>query len=157
MKAYQHELAHHYQQRKNVFRFASASLFQSLITAAVIGIVVAFIGVALNAVRWQGNTSWYVSATTGAVVEMVVVTALVTMVIEGRRKRAIRRTLELAFLNHHIHNTITQMSMAHYVAGTHRHEHLSPEAGCRISGHLFRITFNGGLSGLSLVVALEVN
>src|SRR6266481_2124700 len=90
MKAYQHELAHHYQQRQNVFRFASASLFQSLITAAVIGIVVAFIGVALNAVRWQGNTSWYVSATTGAVVEMVVVTALVTMVIEGRRKRAIR-------------------------------------------------------------------
>src|SRR6266566_2997107 len=70
MKAYQHELAHHYQQRKNVFRFASASLFQSLITAAVIGIVVAFIGVALNAVRWQGNTSWYVSATTGAVAEM---------------------------------------------------------------------------------------
>src|SRR5437762_4602077 len=104
MKAYQHELAHLYQPHKNVFRFASASLFQSLITAAVIGIVVAFIGVALNAVRWQGNTSWYVSATTGAVVEMVVVTALVTMVIEGRRKRAIRRTLELAFLNHHIRN-----------------------------------------------------
>src|SRR5216117_1192900 len=124
MKAYQHELAHHYQQRKNVFRFASASLFQSLITAAVIGIVAAFIGVALNAVRWQGNTSWYVSATTGAVVEMVIVTALVTMVIEGRRKRAIRRTLELAFLNHHIRNAITQMSMAEYVADPQRHERL---------------------------------
>src|SRR5438034_3895263 len=128
MKAYQHELAHHYQQRKNVFRFASASLFQSLITAAVIGIVVAFIGVALNAVRWQGNTSWYVSATTGAVVEMVVVTALVTMVIEGRRKRAIRRTLELAFLNHHIRNAITQMSMAEYVADPQPHERLVREA-----------------------------
>src|SRR5438105_13148502 len=100
MKAYQHELAHLYQPHKNVLRFASASLFQSLITAAVIGIVVAFIRVALNAVRWQGHTSWYVRATTGAVVELVVVTALVTLVLDGRRKRAIRRTLALPFLNH---------------------------------------------------------
>src|SRR5947209_20015793 len=102
MKAHQHELAHLYQPHKNVFRFASAPLFQSLISAAVIGIVVAFIGVALSAVRWQGNTSWYVSATTGAVVEMVIVTAMVTMVIEVRRKGAIQRTLELAVLNEHI-------------------------------------------------------
>ena len=155
MKAYQHELAHHYQQRKNVFRFASASLFQSLITAAVIGIVAAFIGVALNAVRWQGNTSWYVSATTGAVVEMVVVTALVTMVIEGRRKRAIRRTLELAFLNHHIRNAITQMSMAEYVADPQRHERLVREAVGRISEVLFRIANSADLTGLSLEVDLQ--
>src|SRR5438876_8563382 len=104
MKAHQHELAHLYQPHKNVFRFASASLFQSLISAAVIGIVVAFIGFALSAVRWQGNTSWCVSGTTGGVVEMVLVTALVSMVIEGRRKRASRRTVELAFLNHQIRN-----------------------------------------------------
>src|ERR1700736_1828045 len=121
IKAYQHELAHLYEKRKNVLRFDSASLFQSLITASVIGIVVAFIGVALNAVRWQGNTSWYVSATTGAVVDMVVVTALVTMVLEQRRKRAIRRTLELAFLNHHIRNAITQMIMAQHVADPQQH------------------------------------
>src|SRR5437764_13857206 len=98
MKAYQHELAHLYQPHKKVFRFASASLFQSLITAAVLGIVVAFIGGALNAVRWQGNTSWYVSATTGAVVEMVIVTALMTVVLEGRRSRAFCRTVALACL-----------------------------------------------------------
>ena len=57
MKAYQHELARLYEHRKNVFRFSSASVFQSLITASVIGVVVAFIGVALNAVRLQGNAS----------------------------------------------------------------------------------------------------
>jgi len=61
MKAFQHELAHLYERRKNVVKFGSASLFQSLITASVIGIVVAFIGVALNAVRLQGNASWYVA------------------------------------------------------------------------------------------------
>jgi len=155
MKAHQHELAHLYQPHKNVFRFASASLFQSLISAAVIGIVVAFIGVALSAVRWQGNTSWYVSATTGAVVEMVIVTALVTMVIEGRRKRAIRRTLELAFLNHHIRNAITQMSMAEYVADPQRHERLVREAVGRISEVLFRIANSADLTGLSLEVDLQ--
>jgi len=124
MKAHQHELGHLYEHRKSVFRFSSVSLFQSLITASVIGVVVAFIGVALNAVRLQGNASWYVSVTTGAVVETVIVTALVTIVIEQRRKRAIRRTLELAFLNHHIGNAITQMGMVQYVADPQQHERL---------------------------------
>jgi len=36
MKTYEHELAHLYEHRKNVFRFGSVSLFQSLITASVI-------------------------------------------------------------------------------------------------------------------------
>ena len=124
MKTYEHELAHFYEHRKSAFGFSSASLLQSLITASVIGVVVAFIGVALDAVRWHGNTSWYVSATTAAVVEMVVVTALVTIVLEQRRKRAIRRTLELAFLNHHIRNAVTQISMLQYVPDTQQHERL---------------------------------
>ncbi|MFZ0798994.1 MAG: hypothetical protein WCA13_09245 [Terriglobales bacterium] len=155
MKAYQHELAHLYRHRKNVFRFSSASLFQSLITASVIGVVVAFIGVALNAVRLQGNASWYVSATNGAVVETVIVTALVTIVIEQRRKRAIRRTLELAFLNHHIRNAITQMGMAQYVADPQQHERLVREAVGRISEALFRIANSADLTGLSLEVDLK--
>jgi hypothetical protein len=104
MKAYQHELAHLYERRKTFLRFSSGSLFQSLITASVIGILVAVIAVALNSVRWHGS-AWYVSTTAAALLEGIVVTALVTIVIQGRRKRAIRRTLELAFLNHHIRNS----------------------------------------------------
>ncbi|MFZ0798847.1 MAG: hypothetical protein WCA13_01625 [Terriglobales bacterium] len=155
MKTYEHELAHLYEHRTNGFGFSSASLFQSLITASIIGIVVAFIGVALNAVRWHGNTSWYVSATAAAVVEAVVVTALVTVVLEQRRKRAIRRTLELAFLNHHIRNAITQMSMAGYVADPQQHERLVREAIGRISEALFRIANSADLTGLSLEVDLK--
>lgn len=155
MKTYEHELAHLYEHRKNVFRFSSASLFQSLITASVIGVVVAFIGVALNAVRWQGDTSWYATAMTAAVVETVIVTALVTIVLEMRRKRAIRRTLELAFLNHHIRNAITQMSMVQYVTDPQQHERLVREAVGRISEALFRIANSADLTGLSVEVDLK--
>ena len=155
MKTYEHELAHLYEHRTNVFRFSSASLFQSLITASIIGVVVAFIGVALNAVRWYGNTSWYVSATAAAVVEAVVVTALVTIVLEQRRKRSIRRTLELAFLNHHIRNAITQMSMLPYVTEAQQQERVVREAIGRISEALFRIANSADLTGLSLEVDLK--
>ena len=155
MKAYQHELAHLYEPRKKVLAFSSASLFQSLITASVIGVVVGFIGVALDTVRRQGNSSWYVSATTAGVLEATIVAILVTMVIEGRRKRAIRRTLELAFLNHHIRNAITQMSMAGYVADPQQHERFAREAVGRISEALFRIANSADLTGLSLEVDLQ--
>jgi hypothetical protein len=155
MKTYAHELAHHYEHRKNVFSFSSSSLFQSLITANMIGAVAAFIGVALNAVRWYGNTSWYATATTAAVVETVIVTALVTMVLEMRRKRAIRRTLELAFLNHHIRNAITQMSMVQYVTDPQQHERLVREAVGRISEALLRIANSADLTGLSVEVDLK--
>src|SRR5713101_3723231 len=155
MKAYQYELAHFYEHRKNVFRFSSASLFQSLITASIIGVVVAGIGVALNALRLYGNAYVYVSATTAAVVEMVIVTALVTIVIEQRRKRAIRRTLELAFLNHHIRNSISQMVMAQYVDDPQQHERLVRAAVGRISEALFRIANSADLTGLSLEVDLQ--
>jgi hypothetical protein len=155
MKAYQHELAHLYEHRKKILNFGSASLSQSLFTASVIGVVVAFFGVALDAVRWRGNASWYVSAATASVLEAVVVTLLVTMVIEGRRKRAIRRTLELAFLNHHIRNAITQMSMAEHVADPQQRERFVREAVGRISEVLFRIANSADLTGLSLEVDLQ--
>jgi len=155
MKTYEHALAHLYEHRKNVVRFTSASLFQSLITASVIGVVVAFIGVALSVVRWHGNTSWYVSATIAAAVETVIVTALLTLVLEQRRKRAIRRTLELAFLNHHIRNAITQMGMLQYVTDPQQHERLVREAVGRISEALFRIANSVDLTGLSLEVDLQ--
>ena len=121
----------------------------------MIGIVVALIGAALNTVRWQGDTSWYVSAMSAAVVETVIVTALVTMVLEQRRKRAIRRTLELAFLNHHIRNAITQMSMVLYVTDPQQHERFVRDAVGRISEALFRIANSADLTGLSLEVDLQ--
>jgi len=50
MQAYEHERAHSYEHSHRVFDFKSASLFQSLTTAATLGVFVGLVGVALNAV-----------------------------------------------------------------------------------------------------------
>jgi len=48
MKAYEHERAHSYEHSHHAFDFKSASLFQSLTTAATIGVFVGLVGVALE-------------------------------------------------------------------------------------------------------------
>jgi hypothetical protein len=154
MKAYQHERAHDYEHAHPVFDFKSASLFQSLITAAVIGIFVGSVAVGLNAVWFYRQTPWHVTATIQGLVQMLIVTVLVTIVLEQRRKRAIRRTLELAFLNHHVRNALTQMSMVSYVADPGKQEHLLQDAAARVSEVLFRIANSADLTGLSLEVDL---
>jgi hypothetical protein len=154
MKAYQHERAHDYEHTHPVFDFKSASLFQSLITAAMIGLFVGSVGVGLNAVWFYRQTSWHVTATVQGLVQMLIVTVLVTIVLEQRRKRAIRRTLELAFLNHHVRNALTQMSMVSYVADPGKQEHLLQDAAARVSEVLFRIANSADLTGLSLEVDL---
>jgi hypothetical protein len=154
MKAYQHERAHRYDHSHPVFDFKSASLFQSLTTAAMIGIFVGLVGVVLNAVWFYRQTSWQVTATVQGLVQMLIVTVLVTIVLEQRRKRAIRRTLELAFLNHHVRNALTQMSMISYIGDPEKREHLLQDAAARVSEVLFRIANSADLTGLSLEVDL---
>ena len=154
MKAYEHERAHSYEHADHVFDFKSASLFQSLTTAATIGIFVGSVGVALNTVWFYRQTSWHVTATVEGLVQTLIVTVLVTIVLEQRRKRAIRRTLELAFLNHHVRNALTQMSMVSYIADPEKQERLLQDAAARISEVLFRIANSTDLTGLSLEVDL---
>ena len=57
MKAYEHERAHTYEHSHHSFDFKSASLFQSLTTAATIGVFVGLVGVALNAMWFYRQTS----------------------------------------------------------------------------------------------------
>ena len=59
---------------------------KSLITAATIGIFVGSVGVALNAVWFYRQTSWHVTATVQGLVQMLIITVLVTIVLEQRRK-----------------------------------------------------------------------
>jgi hypothetical protein len=87
-------------------------------------------------------------------VQMLIVTVLVTIVLEQRRKRAILRTLELAFLNHHVRNALTQMGMIYYVADPEKREHLLQDAVARVSEVLFRIANSADPTGLSLEVDL---
>ena len=154
MKVYEHEDAHGYEHPHHVFDFKSASLFQSLITAAIIGIFVGSVGVALNAVWFYRQTSWHVTTTVQGLVQMLIVTVLVTIVLEQHRKRAIRRTLELAFLNHHVRNALTQMTMVSYITDPEKQERLLQGAASRVSEVLFRIANSTDLTGLSLDVDL---
>jgi hypothetical protein len=71
--------------------------------------------------------------------QLLIVTFLVTIVLEQRRKRSIRHTLELAFLNHHIRNAITQMASVSYIENPEKQERLMFEAAGRISEALFRL------------------
>ncbi len=151
MQAYEHERAHSYEHSHRVFDFKSASLFQSLTTAATIGVFVGLVGVALWFFR---QTSWHVTATVAGLVQMLIVTVLGTIVLEQRRKRAIRRTLELAFLNHHVRNALTQMAMVSYISDPEKQKRLLQDAASRVSEVLFRIANSADLTGLSLEVDL---
>jgi len=79
---------------------------------------------------------------------------LATIALEQARKRSIRRTLELSFLNHHVRNALTQMIMASNLTDAGKQERFVREAVSRISEALFRVANSVDLTGLSLEVDL---
>src|ERR1019366_1340952 len=151
MKAYQHDLAHAYPWRS---RFHSASLFDSLIIATVVGALVASVGIALFALSRYLQIPWHIAAAIGGVGQVVIVTCLLMIVLEQRRKRSIRQARELTFLNHHIRNAITEMTMASYLADPDKQQRIRCEAVERISGALRRVANSADLNELSLEVGL---
>jgi hypothetical protein len=79
---------------------------------------------------------------------------LLLIVLEQRRKKLIRLAQEFTFLNHHIRNAITQITMASYLADLDKQQRIRGEALERISGALRRIANSADLNGLSLEVDL---
>jgi hypothetical protein len=154
MKAYQHNLAHAYEPWRS--RFRSASLFDSLIIATVVGALVASVGIALFALSRYLQIPWHIAAAIGGVGQVVIVTFLLMIVLEQRRKRSIRQARELTFLNHHIRNAITEMTMASYLADPDKQQRIRCEAVERISGALRRVadlnesSLEVGLTGAEL-------
>jgi len=134
--------------------FRSASLSHSLIMATAVGMVVAAMGVALFALSRYLQIPWQVAVASGGVGQVIIVSALLTLVLEQRRKRLIRQAREFNFLNHHIRNAITQMTMASYLDDLDKQQRIRSEALGRISGALRRIATCADLSGLSLDVDL---
>ncbi|HYL95429.1 MAG TPA: hypothetical protein VET69_06460 [Terriglobales bacterium] len=122
--------------------FESPSLGRSVIAAATIGIIVGSVAVILDATWTQHATSWYVRALVVGSLQLCLVTLLVSAVLEQRRKQTIRRTLEFAFLNHHIRNALVQVQFAESVADHQRQRRLLDEAVERVSESLYRVTRN---------------
>ena len=81
--------------------------------------------------------------------QLVLVTVLVTAVLEQRRRQIIRRTLERRFLNHHIRNALSQVQLAAEVDDRERQRRLVGDAIARVSGTLHRVTDSSD-EGLSL-------
>lgn len=154
MKTYEHELAHSYEHSKSILGYSSASFLQSLATALVVGTVAALIGMAASAALYYRHVAWYISAGVGPLVDTLVVIFLVTIALEQARKRSIRRTLELSFLNHHVRNALTQMIMASNVTDPGKQDRFMQEAVSRVSEALFRVANSADLTGLSLEVDL---
>jgi hypothetical protein len=152
MKAYQPEVEHAYDQWRA--RFRSAFLFHSLIMATLFGVVVAALGIALFALSRYLQIPWHIAAAAGGIGQVVIVSVLLLIVLEQRRKRLIRQAQEFTFLNHHIRNAITQMTMASYLSDPDKQQRIRCEALERISGALRRIANSVDLDGLSLEIDL---
>ena len=125
------------------FDYGSTSFSHSVVAAVTIGLIVAAVAVILDATWTQHATVWYVRAIGIGTLQLSLVTVLVTAVLEQRRKRLVRRTLELAFLNHHIRNALVQVQLADNVPDGDRRHQLLDEAIERVSSTLTRITMSG--------------
>ncbi len=146
MKTYQPQLAHD----QGRFRFRSYSFFDSLIMATLVGVIVASVGIALFALSRYLQIPWHIAAATGGLGQLVIVSVLLLIVLEQRRRKTIRQAQEFTFLNHHIRNAITQLTMSSYLDDMDKQQRIRSEALERISGALRRIVNAADLNGLSL-------
>jgi hypothetical protein len=152
MKAYQHEPAHAHDRWRT--RLRSVSLFHSLIIATVAGFIVASVGIVLFALSRYLQIPWPIAAAAGGVGQAVIVGFLLVIVLEQRRTQLVRHARELTFLNHHIWNAITQISLASSLTDPEKQQRIRCEAVERISGALRRVADSADLDRLSLEVDL---
>jgi hypothetical protein len=87
-------------------------------------------------------------------VDTIVVICLATIALEQARKRTIRKTLERSYLNHHVHNALTQIIMASNITDIEKRDRYQREGVQRISEALFRVGNDAHLASLSLDVDL---
>jgi len=155
MKTYEPEKARSYKRSKGLSRNMSGSFLQSLTTALVLGSMAVVLGMAASAVFYHRNVPWYISAGAGPLVDTLVVIFLATIALEQARKRSIRRTLELSFLNHHVRNALTQVMMASNITDPAQQDRFIQEAVRRISEALFRVENSSDITELSLKADLR--
>lgn len=139
-----------------LWRYDSASFLESLATASLVGMVAAGMGIAASFALYRFHVSWFMSVGSGPVVTTLVVIASITIALERVRKRTIRRTLERAFLGHHVHNSLSQMILASNLIDPVQHDRYTREAVSRISEALFRVANNSARS-LSNLTSREQN
>jgi hypothetical protein len=154
MTIHGHKFVHSYENAKRELTYTSASFLQSLATASMLAMVAALLALAAGVTMYYGHVAWYINVGTILAVETLVAIFLVTITIERTRKRSIRRTLELAFVNHHVNNALAQIAMASDVTDIAKKDRYLKEAVSRIAEALFRTGNGSDLATLALDVDL---
>ncbi len=148
------KLVHFYENPKRDSAWRSASLLQSLATSLLLGISVALLLVSAGLIMYYRHVDLFVNIGALLVAETLILIFLVTVMIEKDRKRSIRRMLERSFLNHHVNNALTQISLVPDVADVVMQDQYLRQAITRISEALFRSQNESELASLSLEVDL---
>ena len=154
MKSYGHKSVHSPEYAKRKFGYSSDSFLQSLMSALLVRTLAVLFAVTVGGALYYDHFTWYTSAVGALLANMLVGICLGTLALERSRKRSYRRMLELAFLNHHVHNGLTQMIMVSQVTNSDRHDQLTRDAVSRISEALWRVGNGSDVAGLSLDVDL---
>jgi len=150
MKIQWHKLVHSNETAKRGLAHSSASFLQSLATASMLGMLGALLALAAGAIMYYEHVAWYINLGTILALKTLVSIFLMTITIERTRKRSIRRTLELAFVNHHVNNALTQIAMASNFTDIAKHDLYVHAAVSRISEALFRAGNESDLATLAL-------
>ena len=113
-----------------------------------------FISVATAATLHLAHVGWLAIVGSVVTVETILAILVMTIAIERTRKRAVRRILELAFINHHVHNALAQIVMSSEIADVAIRDRYIQESVSRISEALLRSENDYDLAGLTLDVDL---
>ena len=133
----------------------SGSFLQSLANSSLVGTVATLLALGAGGLMYQHQVAWYVNVGIILALRMLFVIALMTIMLERTRKRAIRSTLELAFLKHHVHNALAQIAMCSNVTDDATHDRYMHAAINRIEEALFRSGNQSDLATLALDVDLD--
>jgi hypothetical protein len=149
MKTYGHKSVDPRKYAKRKFGYSSASFLQSLMTALLLSTLAVLLAVAVGDALYCDHFTSYASAAGALLANTLVGICLATIALERTRKRSVRRTLELAFLNHHVHNALTQMTIASNATDTDKHGRFMRDAVSRISEGLLRVGNESDVARLS--------
>jgi len=112
----------------------------SLVRAVVFALLMTLGSVILALLMHREGVQWYVEFFVDDVITGILGGVLVFLYMEERRRRAVRRVEELAYLNHHIRNALTAISLAPYAKDDDARLQMIQDASSRIEGAIRKMS-----------------
>ena len=112
----------------------------SLARAFVFALLMIVGSIALAFLLHREGVRWYVEFLVDDALTGILGGVLVFLYMEERRRRAVRRVEELAYLNHHIRNALTAISLAPYAKNDDKRLQMIQDASSRIEGAIRKMS-----------------